>query len=1022
MHINQKKLFRSAFKYSLFSILFLSTLYSFSQTGVWSSFGAEEVSITSVTPGIGCFGSTVTITGTNLTGATEVNFGGTAAKSFTVVSSETITAIINKGATGNVSITTPLGTAVYNGFVYVNAAIPSIIISASSVNICSGTSVTFTATVDNGGANPIYTWKVNGVAVRSNSNTYSSSALNNNDNITCELTSNAPCATTADVTSNSIQMTVRSLPAVSISGDTCTGSVLTVTTNVTPSSLAWTLNSSTQVSNQQPGINPNATTVAGGNGAGAGANQFNNPNRFFLDKAGNMYIADMSNSRVQKWAPGAASGVTVAGGNGIGSAANQFNRPTSVAMDSKGNLYVTDQDNGRIQKWAPGATTGTSFSRVVYSPTSIFIDASDNVYVSEQDAARVTKLPATTRNNVEGTAVAGNVGESSIPQALNGPTGIFVDSAGNVYVCDTNNDRVQKWAPYSQIGVTVAGGNGHGSAANQLANPLGVFVDKNGNIYVADYNNARVQKWAPGATSGITVAGGNGLGDAPNQLNRPQGIWLDTNGDLWVSDFYNNRVQKFSNSLNNTYTTLAAGNYTVTVTSSNGCSATSNAIKVVPAKTPQVSITTDSTTICPGTYVTFTALPQNGGSNPLYQWKINDVNTGQNSNKNSFSSATLQSGDVVSCEITSNATSCLTAKTATSNTIAMNVYSPGAASITIGATDTIICSGSTLNFTASPVNGGANPIYQWKVNGINRGIANTNPFFSTADSKDGDVVSCEMTSSENLCPAALTASSNNILVRVITAPVMSVMVVASDTGICTGSTVNFTAVAVNAGTNPVYSWKINNTSTGTNNNVYSDNSLKSGDVVKVSVTSNMQCAASPVSSNSITMTVDEIPTIITRPDTVIFAGGSIRLNTTVTGNINTYRWSPSANIDNYTIASPLATPIETTTYRLLVTTPGGCTANGDVTISTITEVTIPNVFSPNNDGINDFWNITGLSSYTECTVEVFNRYGQPVFRSGNYSRPWNGSHASSPLPAGTYYYIIKSKRLGTKSGAVTILR
>jgi sugar lactone lactonase YvrE len=73
-----------------------------------------------------------------------------------------------------------------------------------------------------------------------------------------------------------------------------------------------------------------------------------------LDSNENLYIADGYNHRVQRWAPGATSGVTVAGGNGYGSAANQLDNPVAVALDSNGDLYVADEDNDRVQRWAPG--------------------------------------------------------------------------------------------------------------------------------------------------------------------------------------------------------------------------------------------------------------------------------------------------------------------------------------------------------------------------------------------------------------------------------------------------------------------------------------------------------------------------------------------------------------------------------------------------------------------------------------------------------------------------------------------
>jgi gliding motility-associated-like protein len=556
-----------------------------------------------------------------------------------------------------------------------------------------------------------------------------------------------------------------------------------------------------------------------------------------------------------------------------------------------------------------------------------------------------------------------------------------------------------------------------------LYNPLGIFVDSYGNIYISDYNNARVQKWVPGASSGVTIAGGNGLGTAPNQLNRPAGLWVDSKGDLYVSDFFNNRVQKFSNTLRNTYTTLAAGDYTATVTSFNGCTATSNTITVVASKTPSVTITSTGTTVCTNVTVTFTASPTNGGSDPLYQWKINGTNTGISSNNPSFLTSTLKAGDVVSCVMTSNANICLTSKTATSNLITLTAASTGVAAITIATTTTSICEGSVVTFTATPVYGGSNPIYHWKVNGIIIGTV-SNATYSTTSLKDGDVVSCSIISSANLCPDAMTATSNELIIRVTKVPLTSVSITANDTLICTGSKVAFAAAAINSGSNPIYQWKINGSDVGNNSPTFSSSILNNGDFVSCSITSNMQCAvASPTLSNTIKLTVDEVPVITMRRDTVIFLGSSLRLNTKVTGNVTKYNWLPAATLDNSTIASPLATPTAITTYKLSVMTPGDCKATGQVTITTITEVIVPNAFSPNSDGINDLWTIQGLSSYRNCFVQVFNRYGQSVFQSKGYDKAWNGTFNGQVLPVGTYYYIINIDSLaGSKNGSVTLLK
>ena len=84
---------------------------------------------------------------------------------------------------------------------------------------------------------------------------------------------------------------------------------------------------------------------------------------------------------------------------------------------------------------------------------------------------------------------------------------------------------------------------------------------------------------------------------------------------------------------------------------------------------------------------------------------------------------------------------------------------------------------------------------------------------------------------------------------------------------------------------------------------------------------------------------------------------------------------------------------------------------------------IPNVFTPNGDGINDTWQIKNLPDYSDCEMNIYNRYGQLIHRSLGYSKEWNGSSNGQPLPAATYYYIIDLKT-GAKplSGFVDIIR
>ena len=114
-------------------------------------------------------------------------------------------------------------------------------------------------------------------------------------------------------------------------------------------------------------------------------------------------------------------------------------------------------------------------------------------------------------------------------------------------------------------------------------------------------------------------------------------------------------------------------------------------------------------------------------------------------------------------------------------------------------------------------------------------------------------------------------------------------------------------------------------------------------------------------------------------------------------------------------------------YKLTVTESGKCPATDFVLIKVLQRVKpifIPNVFSPNSDGVNDTWVIRQLAAYPEATVNVFTRYGQNIFSSPHgYKTPWDGTYNGNQLPVGTYYFVIDTKRI-TKvlTGSVTLLR
>jgi gliding motility-associated-like protein len=137
----------------------------------------------------------------------------------------------------------------------------------------------------------------------------------------------------------------------------------------------------------------------------------------------------------------------------------------------------------------------------------------------------------------------------------------------------------------------------------------------------------------------------------------------------------------------------------------------------------------------------------------------------------------------------------------------------------------------------------------------------------------------------------------------------------------------------------------------------------------------------------------------------------------------TYLWTPSAGLSNPNISSPVASPADDITYTLLVTSDKGCSASDKVFVKVLKSVEIPNIFSPNGDGIHDRWEINYLESYPGCTIDVYNRYGQLIYHSVGYKNPWDGKVNGKDAPVGTYYYIVDPKNGRAKrSGYVDIIR
>jgi gliding motility-associated-like protein len=192
-------------------------------------------------------------------------------------------------------------------------------------------------------------------------------------------------------------------------------------------------------------------------------------------------------------------------------------------------------------------------------------------------------------------------------------------------------------------------------------------------------------------------------------------------------------------------------------------------------------------------------------------------------------------------------------------------------------------------------------------------------------------------------------------------------------------------------------------------------------IYSVRVTNQYGCS----DTGSVSVNVWKKPKADAGPDKKIRPGLQVQLEGKIIGNGADYFWTPLDFMTATTSLRPVVSPPATTTYTLHANSREGCGSTSDeVKVVVYDKIIIPNAFSPNNDAINDTWFIEPLYLFPECKVEVYNRYGEIVYRSSGYDHPWDGRKNGRPLPTGVYYYIIDLKERGKLplTGSLMILK
>lgn len=721
-------------------------------------------------------------------------------------------------------------------FMTLNTTTPAgITITANANPVCQGSPVTFTAVPVNGGSSPGYQWKVNGSNQGTNSPTFTFTPVNN-DIVTCVLTSNASCVSGSPFTSLPVTLSVTSALAATITitpqfNPFCEGSAVTFNSSITNGGSApvynWQVNGT--------GMGTNSPTFT---------HSPNNGDVITCQLTSNASCISGPNP-VTSPAVVMSSAATLTAGVSITASANPVCQGTTV-------LYTATPTNGgstpNYQWKVSGVNAGTNNPVFSYIPSngqvitcvmtsslscSINNPATSNAItmtVTPPQPVSVTVTPSINPICIGSTVTltATPVNGGSSPVYLWRINGVQAGTNSNTYAyIPTNNDVITCQVTSN---ATCVSNNPaiSPSLVMQVGTelPVAITISASANPFCTGSNVTFTSVIANGGTAPIYEWFVNGL---PVGSNSPTYVYPPVSGDIVSCRVTSNQSCICNNPANSNNITMIAGSG-------------------LPVS---VSISTPTTTVCAGSLVIFTATPTNGGVNPNYQWKINNVNAGINNA--TFQPVVLNNGDVVTCQLTSSL-GCVTGNPATSNAITMTVIPSAPVSITIDPSANPSCQGSSVTFTANPVNGGTSPVYQWKVNGINSGANSPTYSFTPLNN---DQVTCRLTSNAT-CRTGNPATSNTVIMTVNPYVPVAVAISASANPVCQGNAVTFTATPTNGGTTPAYQWKVNGINAGTNSSTFTHTPLN-GEVITCQMTSNANCiSVNTVTSNPITMTVSPV--------------------------------------------------------------------------------------------------------------------------------------------------------------------
>ncbi|MBW0178476.1 gliding motility-associated C-terminal domain-containing protein [Sediminibacterium sp.] len=440
-----------------------------------------------------------------------------------------------------------------------------------------------------------------------------------------------------------------------------------------------------------------------------------------------------------------------------------------------------------------------------------------------------------------------------------------------------------------------------------------------------------------------------------------------------------------------------------------GCISNNSSVNISVVPEPAAPTVGSNSPVCVSDQLRFTSNTITGAS---YRW------TGMNGFSSSLQGPVINAANLSD---TGRYGLAVTVNGCVSDTSYVQVAVDRPATVNAG-NNQVVCANNALVNLAGIVNGGTSTGV-WSTGGTGRfgtrTVSLNNTYLpSSLDTATGSV-QLTLTSTNN---GACRAVVSSLLVQITDAPFVDV---GNNPVICA----NDSLLTVNAqfrnangiqwsttGTGAFQSINGANTSYQLSARDQSSNSFR----ISATTTGNGSCLAV---TDEMVVNLALVPVVNAGKDVLVFENTPYTLNPLITGAIQSFQWTPANFLNNALLRNPVFRGNADQLLTLTVVSTNGCVSTDEIFITVLKPFPIPNVFSPNGDGIHDTWVIPELDKYPDAEVSVFDRTGRRVFFTNGYKTPWDGRYEGKPLPLATYYYIIIPKLIqGVFSGPVTILK